>query len=165
LTLKAVLFNPGGSLFRGLREVFIAPNLEKQNFSLVELADVPAPHGAAFGQATGLLLKFHESRAPEPPCVVALARSSFPKLDRGFYVCDLLGLDVNDEKGQRVGRIVDFSDVAPAFGGAVNLTVESPSGQRFEFPAAWIAEELKMSANSGLAQLTVPGIREWMEET
>jgi len=69
---------------------------------------------------------------------VALRREDLPRLQHGFYVTDLLGLPVYDERGLQIGT---FKGVQNTGGGADVYTISLPDGR--EVMLAAIADNVK----------------------
>lgn len=157
------MLSPGGLIFSAssLSQVFIAPAETPQNFTPWPLAAESSPLGAKWGQASGVILRFSERREPPLGAWVGLPREDLPELAPGeFYVADVIGFDVLDENGTSYGRLEGYADVAPTLGGAVNLSVKTPQGKIFEFPAAWVdIDAAKMEAR----QIHVPNLAEWAQ--
>ena len=187
-TYKADLFNPGGELFKNRKSVYVgyfpstknqhpkapknlAPNLSP-NLSTVEWSREPttllescSPHGGAWGQATGILLKVSESAPLTIPCLIGLPRAEFPPLTKGFYICDAMGLDVVDEDKNKVGVITGYYETASGNrpgGGAYNLIMKDAKTARLiEFPIEWVESDGTQPGPGTV--LCVPQIAQWRE--
>ena len=157
VTLKADLFNSDATLLKGRAQLWIAPP-ESTDFKLIDLAAPSSPHGADWAHAKGALFRFFENHLPVLKSEIGLPRDLFPTLSAGFYVCDLIGKEVIDEKGQVRGIVTRFFEA----GGdsptrSLNLEMTNSKGKAIEFPMAWIEKVDE--------RILVPQIIQWEEIT
>ena len=57
-------------------------------------------------------------------------RDKLPDLDEGHYIDDLVGLDVQDNNGQKIGKIISVEN----FGAGDLVQIEPVNGKRFYLP-------------------------------
>lgn len=156
LKLKVQLFHRGATLFRDRAAVFARAATEAP-FALVALTDPPKPLGGGWEHAPAMILEFDETVAPVVGAEIGLPREDFPKLGESeIYLCDLLGLRVEDAEGREAGLVTAIFDVAPNVGGSWNLQVLTPKGRPIDVPLAWV--DWKLSDDT---RLVVPEIWEW----
>jgi len=160
---------PGGESLKGQQHIWLsqgktAPYTEHQK---IELAEAPKPHGGKWGQATGAILALSTSSIAKYGEVlnghdVSLERSQFPNVGKGeFYLCDLIGAQVQDGSQKLIGSVKSYAWLAAD---VYNLEVLTSDGEAFDFPAKWIdwsKSEISFE-NSSKSRIVVPDISEWM---
>jgi hypothetical protein len=146
---KIKIFNEGSALWDSLAELYRLDTGEA-----LRLVEAPRPLKAGWRDATEALIKVPEK--PELPAGLELGveREALPKLPREeFYLCDIWGYEVLDEKGRAYGKLGRFYS---EHSGQLNLVAENEKGEMLEFPASWI-EEVRTDSQ----QLVVPEVYEW----
>jgi hypothetical protein len=172
LTFKADLFSRGGLLLKDRLELWMRSDLSLKDspqlshspspspfWKKVKLVASSAPHGGAWPQASGILIRVEKGSGVSRGDLIGLSRNEFPELSQGFYVCDLIGQGVEDENGLLLATVISFQDLAPGMKvSVVNLLAKSLDGKmEFSFPAQWI-----VGKGVSPASLRVDGVREWM---
>ena len=151
---KAQLFNPGSSILKMERKVYLRRSLVEEGRRL-ELAEVAKALGAKWGEATAVSLAFYEKDNVELGDVVAVERAVVCHDEKDILLDDLLGLQVLDAKRQVVGVIEKIHHL----GEQSNLEVAVGDGTAFELPLAW----LDLQNWSRGQALLVPRVREFMD--
>ncbi len=144
------------------------PSCDQNEYQRIKLAKDPQPLGGKWGQSSGAILSFDSTlvesfKTPLLGLSVALSRAQFPAIDKSeFYLCDLIGAEIRNENNQVIGRANTYVALSKNM---FNLSVETSSGDCFEFPTQWIDWEKSrinpLQPESGT--IVVPKIEAWLE--
>lgn len=171
---------PGGESLKGQSRIWLShskrPHTEQSSglkielsaYQAIELPEAPKPQGGKWGQASGAILalpteaisQYGESLNGHD---VALERAQFPATADGeFYLCDLIGAEVWDEAGQKVGSVQSYTWLTSE---VYNLEVLAENGESFDFPAKWIdwSQSEISPEDSRHRKIVVPDISQWMK--
>jgi len=135
------LFNSGATLFSGRKQLHFRPQLaiEESAWREQPLGFPVEAKGGKFDSCGEILVRLPLEKFPEPKgYAVGVPRADFPRLPEGeFYLCDLLGFELQDENAAPLGSVRGFTEV-PVPRGPAQYLVEVGGLHEFSLPFEWL---------------------------